>query len=101
VIPPAPDDYAEEVLALVERIPRGQVLAYGDLAALVGRGGPRQVGTVMATWGGGVPWWRVVRADGRPATGHEREALERLRSEGTPLRPGGDRVDLARCRFTP
>lgn len=101
MIPPAPDDYAEEVLALVERIPQGQVLTYGDLAALVGRGGARQAGTVMATWGGGVPWWRVVRADGHPATGHEREALERLRAEGVPLRPGGDRVDLTRCRFTP
>lgn len=101
MIPPAPDDYAEEVLALVERIPPGRVLTYGDLAELVGRGGPRQAGTVMATWGGGVPWWRVVRADGRPAAGHERAALERLRSEGTPLRPGGDRVDLGRCRFTP
>lgn len=101
MIPPAPDDYTEEVLALVERIPPGQVLTYGDLAAWVGRGGPRQAGTVMATWGGGVPWWRVVRADGRPATGHEREALERLRAEGTPLRPAGDRVDLGRCRFTP
>lgn len=101
MIPPAPGDYAEEVLALVERIPPGRVLTYGDLAGLVGRGGPRQAGAVMATWGGGVPWWRVVRADGRPATGHEREALERLRAEGTPLRPGGDRVDLGRCRFAP
>jgi hypothetical protein len=43
----------------------------------------------------------VVRADGRPATGHEPEALARLRAEGTPLRPAGDRVDLGRCRFTP
>ncbi len=101
MIPPAPDDYAEEVLGLVEQIPAGQVLTYGDLAALVGRGGPRQVGSVMAAWGGGVPWWRVVRADGRPATGYEQEALDRLRAEGTSLRPGGDRVDLIRCRYRP
>jgi alkylated DNA nucleotide flippase Atl1 len=101
VIPPAPDDYAEEVLGWVEQIPPGQVLTYGDLAALVGRGGPRQVGSVMASWGGGVPWWRVVRADGRPAAGYEREALDRLRAEGTPLRAGGDRVDLTHGRYRP
>ena len=58
------DDYAEQVLSVVERIPPGQVATYGDIAEIVGRGGPRQVGQVMALLGGGVPWWRVVRADG-------------------------------------
>ena len=51
----------------------------------------------MARYGDGVPWWRVVRADGRPARGLEEQALARLRAEGTPLR--GDRVDLVRARF--
>lgn len=58
------DDYAELVLSLVEQIPPGQVATYGDIAEMVGRGGPRQVGHVMARFGGGVPWWRVVRAAG-------------------------------------
>ena len=44
-----------------------------------------------------MPWHRVVRADGRPAAGHEREALARLRAEGVPLR--GERVDLGRARW--
>jgi alkylated DNA nucleotide flippase Atl1 len=94
-----PTDFAERVLDLVDQVPPGCAVAYGDLARLVGDGGPRQVGRVMALWGGGVPWWRVVRADGRPAQGHEREALRRLRAEGAPLRSGGDRVDLARGRW--
>jgi hypothetical protein len=42
-----------------------------DIAELVRAGGPRGAGAVMARWGGGVPWWRVVRADGSPAPGHE------------------------------
>ena len=96
-----PTPYAERVLDLVERIPPGRVLAYGDVAALLGEGGPRQVGRVMALWGGGVPWWRVVRASGEPATGHEREALRRLAGEGTPLRSGRSRVDMAMGRWTP
>ncbi len=52
----------------------------------------------MSRFGGGVPWHRVVRADGRPAPGHEREALARLRAEGAAIR--GDRVDLAVARWS-
>jgi alkylated DNA nucleotide flippase Atl1 len=91
-----PEAYVEAVLRLVEQVPAGRVTTYGDLAAALGRGGPRQVGTVMATWGGTVCWWRVVRADGSPASGHEAEALRRLAAEGTPLR--GSRVALAEAR---
>lgn len=94
------DDYVEAVLSVVERIPPGKVLSYGDIAELVGVGGPRQVGWVMSHYGGAVPWWRVVRADGQPAGCHAGEAVRRLRSEGTPFRePSGDRVDMRRARW--
>ena len=88
--------YIEAVLRVVEQIPPGSVASYGDVAEAVGTGGPRQVGRVMALHGGAVPWWRVVRADGSPARCHEGEALELLRSEGTPLR--GSRVVMAAAR---
>ena len=94
-----PEAYVETVLRLVEQVPAGRVTTYGDLAEAVGRGGPRQVGQVLATWGGGVPWWRVVRADGSPARGHQAEALRRLAAEGTPLR--GPRVVLSQARQPP
>jgi alkylated DNA nucleotide flippase Atl1 len=94
-----PTPYAERVLDLVERIPPGRVLAYGDVAAALGDGGPRQVGRVMALWGGGVPWWRVVRASGVPASGLEREAMARLRAEGAPMRADGARLDMSRARW--
>ena len=42
------EDYAELVLSVVEQIPPGRVATYGDIAEMVGRGGPRQVGHVMA-----------------------------------------------------
>jgi alkylated DNA nucleotide flippase Atl1 len=92
------DDYAELVLSIVERIPPGQVATYGDIAEIVGRGGPRQVGQVMALLGGGVPWWRVVRADGRPARNLEKPGLRLLQADKTPLK--GDRVDMQRARLT-
>ncbi len=92
-------DYASAVLDVVDLIPPGQVMTYGDIAEYVGRGGPRQVGQVMSGWGGAVAWWRVVKADGSPPPGHEREALRHYRAEATPLRPGGQRLDLRRARW--
>ncbi|MEV7182171.1 MGMT family protein [Kitasatospora sp. NPDC093679] len=93
--------FAEAVLDLTERIPPGRVMTYGDVAEYLGRGGPRQVGRVMSLYGGGVPWWRVIRADSRPLPGHEHRALPEYRAEGTPLREvGGEpRVDLRRARW--
>jgi len=89
----------EAVLSAVERIPEGRVNSYGDIAEQVGRGGPRQVGQIMSHYGSAVPWWRVVRADGRPVAGHEQAALDRLRAEDVPLR--GDRVDMPLARNRP
>ena len=87
------DEYVEAVLTLVEQVPAGRVTTYGALARAVGTGGPRQVGRVMALHGDAVPWWRVVHADGSPATCHGGTAVERLREEGVPL-TGRGRVDL-------
>jgi methylated-DNA-protein-cysteine methyltransferase-like protein len=95
----AEDDFVEEVLALVERIPRGRVMSYGAIAQWLGQGGPRQVGSVMARYGGGVPWHRVVAANGRVVPGYEVEALGRLRAERTPLR--GERVDMRAAAWHP
>ncbi|MFI7588436.1 MGMT family protein [Spongisporangium articulatum] len=94
------DAYIGDVLELVAAIPPGRVMAYSDIAREVG-GGPRQVGSVMSHWGSDVPWWRVVRADGRPATGHEERALVHFAKERTPMRPGGERVDLREARWEP
>ena len=90
-------DFARRVLDAVDRIPPGSVLTYGDVAEYVGVRAPRAVGTVMARYGGEVPWHRVVYGDGRLPPGHEAEARRRLRAEGVPVR--GDRVDLARARW--
>jgi alkylated DNA nucleotide flippase Atl1 len=99
-----PSEYAEAVLDVVASIPEGRVMTYGDIAELLGSGGPRTVGTVMSVFGSDVPWWRVIRAGGHPPRGHEGEALAQWRSEGTPLVGGavsGRRVDLGRARWSP
>ncbi|GAA1966971.1 hypothetical protein GCM10009817_03570 [Terrabacter lapilli] len=96
------EDHADRVLDLVSTIPEGRVLAYGDIAKRLGGMGPRTVGTVMSRYGSDVPWWRVIRSDGRPPQGLEDEALEHWRAEGTPMVGGlvdGARADMARARW--
>ncbi|MDP9417716.1 MAG: MGMT family protein [Actinomycetota bacterium] len=93
--------FAERVLELVERIPAGRVMSYGDVAEELGAGGPRQVGAVLAAYGGGVPWWRVLRADGTPAPHLATRALERLRAEAVPVSADGSRVVMPLARWDP
>ncbi|MHA7268830.1 MGMT family protein [Arthrobacter sp. HLT1-20] len=106
------EQYVEAVLAVAELIPAGSVLSYGDIAALLESGGPRQVGAAMSVDGGAVPWWRVIRASGSAPQGHEARALGHYRQEGTALRgdlagpqmPGrtpGWRVDMKTARWNP
>lgn len=95
------DEFARAVLDVVRVIPPGRVMSYGDVAAVLGSRAARAVGSVMAWYGGEVSWWRVVRADGRPAQGHESEALRRLGAEGTPLTAAGDRVAMRSARWRP
>ncbi|OJV57994.1 MAG: cysteine methyltransferase [Cellulomonas sp. 73-145] len=99
------DDYLEQVLDLVAAVPAGRAVTYGSVAEVLrdrlGRGGPRQVGQVLAHAGGGVPWWRVVNAAGSPPARHATEALDRLRAEGTPLVADGTRVALRRALWWP
>lgn len=88
------DAVREAVLAL----PRGTVASYGDIGARIGAG-PRQVGRAMSLLDPAVPWWRVVHADGTPATCHGGRAPALLRAEGTPMR--GRRVDMSLARGIP
>jgi len=96
----AQEAYVEAVLSLVERVPEGRVTTYGLVAEAVGRGGARGVGRVMALYGGPVPWWRVVRADGAPPACHEGAAVQEYLAEGTPMRSPG-RLDLSRAFWQP
>ena len=98
------DAYVEQVLRLVEQVPPGQVTTYGALADAVGIGGPRLVGRVMSQLGGGVPWWRVVRADGSTPDFLLEQAAEHWDDEGTPVRRRDGshvRVDLRAALFLP
>jgi methylated-DNA-protein-cysteine methyltransferase-like protein len=90
-------EYAASVLAVVDRIPRGRVMSYGDIAEYLGAGSARTVGMVMSRYGHEVQWQRVVLSSGEPAPSHPDEARRLLRAEGVPMR--GQRVDMAQARW--
>src|SRR3954451_9280422 len=89
--------FAKRVLDVVDRIPRGKVMSYSDVAEFLGSRAARAVGRVMATYGAEVPWHRVLRNDGSCATHKADRQLELLRKENVPIR--GARVDMTRARW--
>ncbi len=63
--------YRERVYRIVRRIPRGRVMTYGQIAAMLGEGyTPRTVGYAMhAADAENVPWQRVINSQGKCSTG--------------------------------
>ena len=84
-------DNADEVRALIEEIPSGRVVTYGDLANAAGVGA-RQVGQLLARRGHDLAWWRVVDAGGHPPKDAQETAAQHYEHEGIPFHRAGDRV---------
>lgn len=97
----------QRVYAAVNRIPRGRVATYGQIAALIGLGGgARQVGYALHDLPDGtlVPWHRVINARGeisrRKVFGSDVAQRLRLQREGVQFN-GRGRVDLAYFGWRP
>ena len=57
--------FYKQVYDIVEQIPYGKVISYGEIAKLLGRPrASREVGRAMRYCPEGLPWQRVVMADG-------------------------------------
>ena len=87
-------EFAERVCAVVAGLPEGDVVTYGEVAAMAGRpGAARGVGAVLASSGDrSLPWWRVVYSSGRLAPGKEAVQGRRLRAEGVDVDTTAGRV---------
>lgn len=89
------------IYRLIAEIPPGKVATYGQIASMMPRCTPRQVGYALAATPDDVdiPWHRVINARGevsvRSAGDGAAEQKRRLLAEGVLL--AGDRVDLERC----
>ena len=89
---PAEEDFATDVIDVIESIPRGEISTYGEVAAEAGYpGAARAVGNLLRTTPG-LPWWRVISTSGRLVPGLEREHARRLRAEGVRITNGKVRM---------
>jgi len=92
--------FNQRVYALVATVPRGRVTSYGEIARALGNPrGARTVGWAMRNCPEGLPWQRVVMADGTITGGDfatQRRAM--LEEEGIAFTDDG-RVDMKRCFF--
>src|SRR5438105_2864494 len=75
------DERARRVQAVVAAIPPGEVLSYGDVAARAGLRSARLVGRILAE-SHGLPWHRVLRADGTPTPHLAARQMALLGAEG-------------------
>jgi alkylated DNA nucleotide flippase Atl1 len=98
-VEPGVPAYVRRVLAVVQSIPSGKVMTYGDIAEYLEDGGPRQVGAVMSRHGDGEPWWRVVNASGMLPPQLRGEAALHYADERTPYDKSRERVNLRTARW--
>jgi methylated-DNA-protein-cysteine methyltransferase related protein len=84
------ESFAERVIEVIESIPAGEVMTYGEVALEAGfPGAARAVGTLLAQSGNTLAWWRIVASNGRLVPDHEAEHTRRLAAEGVTFRPNG------------
>ncbi len=86
---------SEAIIEVLQNIPPGSVMSYGDVAAAAGlRNGARAVVRILHACSGShdLPWWRIIRSDGRialsPGAGLE-EQISLLRGEGVQVSNDG------------
>ena len=96
----APVDPVQRILAAVRAIPRGEVAGYGEVARRAGLPGrARWVARLLAANDdASLPWYRVLRSDGRIAFAEGSDAwheqARRLRAEGVDVVAGRVRTAL-------
>jgi len=85
--------FERAVAAVIESVPVGQVISYGDVAAEAGYpGAARAVGSFLRRHDG-YPWWRVVTASGRLVPGEEIRHEALLTAEGVVVDDGHVRAE--------
>jgi methylated-DNA-protein-cysteine methyltransferase-like protein len=83
-----PEDDRAGIVRVIRSIPRGTVTSYGEIAVRAGLPGrARLVGRVLGEFSGtGLPWYRVLRSDGRiafpPGSHGFRKQVRQLAAEG-------------------
>jgi methylated-DNA-protein-cysteine methyltransferase-like protein len=99
--------FTEHVIKIVRKIPRGNVVSYGQVSLMAGV--PRaalQVGWVLHVKGGenGTPWWRVINNAGRISTSYVEHTANQqqtlLEKEGVEVKKNL-KIDIEKYRWRP
>lgn len=57
--------FHEKILSLVQRVPKGRVASYGQIALYAGAPrAAREVGWILSAADMALPWWRIVNSKG-------------------------------------
>lgn len=92
-------DWESRVIAAIRKLPRGKVSTYGAIARAVGSPNlSRQVARVLSG-SRGLPWHRVLGADGHIRVPGEWAAEQRLLLQFEGVRFRGRRVNMAEHEF--
>jgi len=93
-------EFAKNVYEIVGNIPKGKVASYGQIAKMVGKPrGAREVGWAMRNCPEGLPWHRVVMADGTIAGGEYGNLRRVLLEEDETAFLSDGRVDMKACQW--
>jgi methylated-DNA-protein-cysteine methyltransferase related protein len=83
------ETFERRIIGVIVALGEGEVVSYGDIAHDAGYPGrARAVGALLAREGGDLPWWRVVRGDGRLVAPSAAAQAAALRVEGVTVRAG-------------
>ena len=95
-------DFRQKVEAAIKALTAGEVVSYGEIAEQAGfPGAARAVGGILRDASPGLPWWRVIAADGRLVSPSAKEQAKRLRAEGVRVADGRVRPAARPTRASP
>jgi len=90
--------FYRQVHAVISQIPEGMVMSYGQIARILGRPrAAREVGWALRYCPEGLPWQRVVRADGAIAGGEQAELRRQLLAAESVTFLNDGRVNMKIC----
>jgi methylated-DNA-protein-cysteine methyltransferase-like protein len=93
-------DFVSRVLDIIRSVPAGQVVTYGQVAALAGYPRrARQVGQALRACPDDVAWYRVLGAGGNLRIEPPQRQLELLAAEGVLTQSG--RISLVKYQWKP
>ncbi|WP_408006312.1 MGMT family protein [Pseudalkalibacillus sp. A8] len=98
--------FTEKVVHIIQHIPAGKVMTYGQISKLAGNPrGARQVVRILHSMSQryGLPWHRVINAKGEVAIQdeeHNNEQMAALKQEGIQFNKQ-NKVDLSLYRYDP